>query len=204
MNFTTAITLFISMVTLALIPGPGVLTVTARSASSGLRHGLSTTAGIVTGDFIFITLALVGLATLSSVLGDLFVIIKYLGAAYLIWLGISLLAPAPVKSTGRTVNAPKYTASFAAGLITTLSNPKAILFYLSFFPAFLDLSKVATFDAVLLYIIATVSVGSVMFGYAYLAHKAKSVYSSSTKARLFRVSSGSMLVGSGIYIAARG
>ena len=204
MTLTTAITLFISMIVLALIPGPGVLTVTARSAHAGLRHGLSATAGIVAGDFVFITLALFGLATLSSVLGELFFIIKYLGAAYLIWLGASLFTSAPSGSAGRAVNTPKHTASFAAGLITTLSNPKAILFYLSFFPAFLDLSNVTISDAVLLYVIATVSVGGVMFGYAYIAYKAQSIYSNSRKARLFRVGSGSMLVGSGIYVAVRG
>lgn len=203
MTLTTSIALFISMVVLALIPGPGVLTVTARSASAGLRHGFFTTAGIVTGDFVFITLALLGLATLSSVLGDFFFVIKYLGAAYLIWLGISLLTATPSTSAGRTINTPRHTASFAAGLITTLSNPKAILFYLSFFPTFLDLSNVAVFDAVLLYVIATVSVGGVMYGYAYIAHKAKSIYSNSRKASLLRVSSGSMLVGSGIYVAVR-
>uniref|UniRef100_UPI0026296014 LysE family translocator n=1 Tax=uncultured Microbulbifer sp. TaxID=348147 RepID=UPI0026296014 len=136
MTPTTSMALFISMVVLALIPGPGVLTVTARSTSAGLRHGLFTTAGIVTGDFVFIILALLGLATLSNVLGELFFVIKYLGAAYLIWLGISILSSTPNTSAGRAINAPRHTARFAAGLITTLSNPKAILFYLSFFPAF--------------------------------------------------------------------
>ena len=204
MSLTTFIALFISMVVLALIPGPGVLTVTARSASAGLRHGLSTTAGIVTGDFVFITLALLGLATLSSVLGELFFIIKYIGAAYLIWLGVSLLASTPSSNAGGVINRPKHTASFAAGLITTLSNPKAILFYLSFFPAFLDLSHIAISDAALLYVITTVSVGGVMFGYAYIACKAKSIYSNSGKVRILRFGSGSMLVGSGIYVAVRG
>lgn len=204
MTPTTSIALFISMVVLAFIPGPGVLTVTARSATAGLRHGLYTAAGILAGDFVFITLALLGLATLSSVLGELFFVIQYLGAAYLIWLGISLLTSTPSTNTDRTINKPRLTASFAAGLITTLSNPKAILFYLSFFPAFLDLSNVTVSDAVLLYVIATISVGGVMFGYAYTAYKAKSIYSNSRKARLLRVSSGSMLVGSGIYVALRG
>ena len=204
MTLTTSITLLISMVVLALIPGPGVLIVSARSASAGLYHGLSTSAGIVAGDFVFITLALLGLATLSNALGDLFFIIKYLGAAYLIWLGISLIVSTPSSDSGKAVNTPTHTASFTAGFITTLSNPKAILFYLSFFPAFLDLSSVALSEAALLYTIATVSVGSVMFGYAYIAHKAKSVYSSSGKSRLLKISSGLMFVGSGIYVAARG
>ncbi len=90
MNIASSITLFLSMVVLALIPGPGVMVVTARSASSGLSHGISTTVGVVAGDYIFITLSLLGLATLSSVLGDFFIVIKYLGAAYFRWLVVAL------------------------------------------------------------------------------------------------------------------
>ncbi|SHF20638.1 Threonine/homoserine/homoserine lactone efflux protein [Microbulbifer donghaiensis] len=204
MTLTTSLALFISMVVLALIPGPGVLTVTARSATAGLRHGLSTAAGIVAGDFAFISLALLGLATLSSALGELFVVLKYLGAAYLIWLGISLITSSSISGHARDIQDPKHSASFFAGLVTTLSNPKAILFYLSFFPALLDLSSIAVLDAALLYLIATVSVGSVMFGYAYLAHKANSVYSSSKSSRTLKAGSGALLVGSGLYVAARG
>ena len=204
MTIAAAIALFTSMVVLALIPGPGVLVVTARSASAGLRHGLSTTAGIVAGDFVFITLALLGLATLSTLLGEFFFAIKYLGAMYLIWLGISLIRLPPISVVGEEINRPKHTASFMAGLITTLGNPKAILFYLSFLPAFLDLSAVTIYDAALLYLIAMFSVGGVMFGYAYIAYKARSAYSNSNRARMVRVGSGSLLIGSGVYVAARG
>ncbi len=95
-------------------------------------------------------------------------------------------------------------ASFVAGFVTTLSNPKAILFYLSFFPAFFEVSSLSIFDTACVYIIATLAVGGVMFGYAFLAHKAKSVYSGSGGSRLFKTGSGALLIGSGIYVASKG
>ena len=204
MTLTTSIALFVTMIVLALIPGPGVLIVTARTASVGSRHGLLTSLGILTGDFVFITFALLGLATLSSVLGEFFIIIKYFGALYLIWLGISLFISTQKDTVTQKVNSPRYITSFAAGLLTTLSNPKAILFYLSFFPAFLDLSHVSVADTILLYAIATISVGGVMFGYVFAVHKAKSYYNDSFKFNFLKIGSGSVLIGSGIYVALRG
>jgi len=204
LTLTTSIALFVTMIVLALIPGPGVLIVTARTASVGSRHGLLTSLGILTGDFVFITLALLGLATLSSVLGDFFIVVKYVGALYLIGLGVSLFLATQKKAVAPKVSAPRYITSYAAGLLTTLSNPKAILFYLSFFPAFLDLSHVSIVDTILLYVIATVSVGGVMFGYVYVAYKAKSYYSGSSNVSFLKVGSGSVLIGSGLYVALRG
>ena len=191
------------MLVLALIPGPGVLIVTARSTTAGFRHGISTSIGVVAADFVFITFALLGLTALSSALGELFIVFKYIGAAYLIWLGLSLMISKSNRDSAKKIAEPKHGASFAAGFITTLSNPKAILFYLSFFPAFLDLASVTVFDAVLLYLITTVAIGDVMLGYAFLAHKAKSMYSDSNSSRVLKKGSGVLLIGSGLYVAAR-
>ena len=191
------------MLVLALIPGPGVLIVTARSTTAGFRHGISTSIGVVAADFVFITFALLGLTALSSALGELFIVFKYIGAAYLIWLGLSLMISKSNRDSAKKIAEPKHGASFAAGFITTLSNPKAILFYLSFFPAFLDLASVTVFDAVLLYLITTVAIGGVMLGYAFLAHKAKSMYSVSNSSRVLKKGSGVLLIGSGLYVAAR-
>ena len=91
MLFASSISLFIAMFILAVIPGPGILIVVARSINAGFRHGISTSLGIVAGDFVYITLAIFGLTTLSASLGYFFIYVKYFGAAYLIFLGLSLL-----------------------------------------------------------------------------------------------------------------
>ena len=169
MNISTSLALFGSMVVLALIPGPGVLVVTGRTMSGGIYHGIVTTVGIVAGDYVFITFTLLGLVALSELMGSFFVIIKYIGGVYLIFIGVSLFR-SKVDDVCHISKISKlsYSSSFVMGLFTTLGNPKAILFYLSFLPAFLNLSQVSILDIVLLYSIATIAVGGVMFGYAYV------------------------------------
>lgn len=204
MTIASTLTLFLSMVILALIPGPGILAVMARSSTAGFRHGISTTIGIVAGDFVFITLALLGLAALSEILGGLFIIVKYLGAAYLIWLGVFIILSKSKEGISETIHPPSHLASFSAGLITTLSNPKAILFYFSFFPTLLDLSQVSFLDAATLYVVATLAIGSVMLGYAYAAIRAKDSYKNSSNNSYIRYGAGTLLVSSGLYVAIRG
>ncbi len=203
MTLSSSIALFIAMIILALIPGPGVLCVTARSSLGGFAHGVSTTAGIVAGDYVFISFALAGLATLSSILGDLFYIIKYVGAAYLVWLGVSLFISSSISKSPKPLRRSSHVAGFSAGLVTTLGNPKAILFYISFFPAFLDLTSISVYTAILIYLIATVSVGGVMLIYAYLATKAASIFVGSIKNHVLKNVAGTTLIGSGIYVATR-
>lgn len=203
MTATSSLALFGSMVILALIPGPAILAVVARTLAAGLRQGVSTVAGLVAGDFVFITLALLGLSALSEMMGALFLIVKYLGAGYLVWLGISLIISKGPDLQTSPISTSTHLASFTAGLLTTLSNPKAIIFYLSFFPAFLDLAQVTALDAAILYVIATIAVGGVMFGYAYGAYRAKRSFRLAQGWRLIRIGSGILLLGSGVFMAAR-
>ena len=125
--------LFGSMAVLAFIPGISVLVVSARSAANGFTHGVFVTIGIVTGDIIFIILAIYGLSVLAEFMGSHFSLIKYLGSAYLIWLGINLWKFKP--GTGEVENniEPSILSSFLTGLFITLGDQKAILFYLGFF-----------------------------------------------------------------------
>ena len=204
MTVSSSLALFVSMVVLAIIPGPGVLSVTARSSVGGFSHGLSATASIVAGDYVFITLALAGVATLSNILGELFFFIKYVGAAYLVWMGLSLMANRSKADMEQAKGRTTHIASFTAGLITTLSNPKAILFYLSFFPAFLELASISFATAFSLYVIATVSIGGVMLVYAYMATKASNIINGNYKKCMLNRGAGTILIGSGIYVAARG
>lgn len=203
MDLTTSFALFTSMVILALIPGPGILAVVSRTLSAGMQHGVSTTAGIVAGDFVFITFALLGLAALSSAMGEFFLLIKYAGALYLIWMGVSLIRAGGKSLDVKTVKTHSHVASFMAGLITTLGNPKAILFYLSFFPAFLELQTLTPFDTAVIFLITTVAVGGVMLAYAWAFHVSKGRFQRIKSSALPRYASGALMVGSGVYLAAR-
>lgn len=178
MTLRTAFALFGAMFVLALIPGPGVFAVVARSMSSGFRHGAITTLGIVAGDYVFIVLTVSGLVALANTMGSFFVILKYLGAAYLIWLAISLWRAEVHSGDIQGVKDFSFISNFLTGLFTTLGNPKAILFYIGFFPTFLDLSTISVLDVSLILFIATIAIGSVKLGYAFVASNTRRLISS--------------------------
>ncbi len=201
MTIASMFPLFVALVILAVIPGPGVFTVVARSMASGFSHGLITICGIVCGDYIFIILSLYGLSTLASAMGGFFTFIKYGGALYLIWLGVKLILEKPNSVEVKPVLELSFLSNFIAGLITTLSNPKAILFYISFFPAFVNIQSVAIIQIGELLLLASVAVGSVMTVYAYTASKVSKIFKNSKATKALNVSAGSIMVGSGLLLA---
>lgn len=203
MTLFSAFSLFTAMLLLAVIPGPGVIVVMARSVSGGFVQGAVTTLGIVLGDYVFIALCLSGLAFVAEAMGGTFVIIKYLGAAYLIWMGIGLIRSTATPETTATPRKSSLSSALLVGLGTTLGNPKAILFYLSFFPAFLPLEQITAVDVSAILAITAVSVGSVMLCYAWLAARAGTVLQKSAGARSFNLVGGSVLIGGGALLAAR-
>ena len=191
------------MVVLALIPGPGTLVVASRAISGGFSHGAATACGIVCGDFIFVLLSIFGLATAAAAMGGLFIVVKYVGALYLIWLGIQILRSNKQGNDANVLEKVAYRPDFVSGLITTLGNPKAILFYLSFFPTFLDLTSITLLDTLTILLITTLSIGGVMMGYAYTASKAKRLFKGKRPAKALQITSGSVLIGSGALLAAK-
>ena len=198
MTIASFFALFTAMIALALVPGPTVLIVVSRTLSLGLKQGLITVLGMLCADFIFILLAIFSLSALADFMGSFFIIIKYLGAAYLIWLGIKMITQpdrqryAPTKIS--------HSGSFFSGLITTLGNPKAILFYASFLPAFLDLKALAIIDIVIIFAIATLAIGGITAIYAYLATKTKA---SLKTTKHLKYGSGGLFIGGGAFLALR-
>ena len=171
------------MIVLAIIPSVSVLAVSARAAAFGFSHGLFTALGIVAGDIIFILVAVYGLVFVAEAMGEQFRLIKYIGGAYLIWLGISLWR-ADVRARKREkVRQSSWGASFLTGLLITLGDQKAILFYLGFFPAFIDLSRMTPVDTLLIILIATVGVGGAKLVYAWLADRASLIFDNSNAVR---------------------
>jgi threonine/homoserine/homoserine lactone efflux protein len=131
-------------------------------------------------------------------MGSLFVLVKYLGGAYLIWLGIRLW-----KSKSKAVEAEgiiesSLLSSFLTGLFITLGDQKAILFYLSFFPAFLDLSTISFFDTSIIIIITIIAVGGVKLGYAYMADRASLLIAYQG----INITAGCVMIGTGIFLVA--
>ncbi|MQP74381.1 LysE family translocator [Stenotrophomonas sp. MYb238] len=128
---------------LNLTPGPDVLYIVSRSLRGGRRAGFAAVAGISAGCLVHVALASLGLGVLLATSASLFVAIKWIGAAYLLWVGVRLLrstaAPAALREgiepgAGGTAS---WWQVFAGGFLTNVLNPKVVLFFLAFLPQFI-------------------------------------------------------------------
>ncbi|WP_228061396.1 LysE family translocator [[Phormidium] sp. LEGE 05292] len=199
MTISSIVALFGGMVVLAAIPSVSVVAVSTRSATSGFIHGVFTTLGIVLGDIIFIIIAILGLSFLAETMGSLFVLIKYLGGVYLILLGIALFKSKAKNMKTEEVVKSSLLSSFLTGLFITLGDQKATLFYLGFFPAFVDLSQVSWFDTGIIIAIAILAVGGVKLGYAFMANRARLLISSKITKGL-NIAAGCVMIAVGVFL----
>ncbi|QYO65021.1 LysE family translocator [Leptolyngbya sp. 7M] len=201
MTLNSIVALFGAMIVLAAVPSVSVLAVSTRSATAGLIHGVFTTLGIVMGDIIFILIAIWGLAFLAETMGSLFVLVQFLGGAYLIWLGVRLWRSTS-KPMQTEVKTTSLLSSFLTGLLITLGDQKATLFYLGFFPAFLDISNISYWDTGIIMAITIVAVGGVKLVYALLADRARLLIRSNMTNRMNTVA-GCVMIAVGVFLISK-
>ncbi len=194
----------VAMAALAATPGPGVFATVGRALASGFQHAAVVVLGIVIGDLIFLMFAIYGLATVAAWMGDLFTVVRYAGAAYLIWLGITLWRSDPANTAVAAIAEPAWSQNLISGLLITLSNPKVILFYLGFLPAFVDLSRLNGLDTMLLAAVVALVLGSILLTYAYAAANARELLRDSSATRLLNRIAGTLLMITGGVVATRG
>ncbi len=200
MTFSSIAALLGTMIILAAIPSPSVFAVVARTIASGFTHGFVTVVGILVGDFVFIILAIYGLSAIAQTLDSLFVVVKYFGSAYLIWLGIQLWRAKAKAVEVEGIRESSWLSNFLTGLFITLGDQKALLFYLGFFPAFIELKNVSILDTCIIMAIATIAVGGVKLGYAYMADKARLIFQSSRAKKIINIIAGTVMIGTGILL----
>ena len=130
-SFVLTVLLFLA------IPGPGLLGIVAAAGKDGRRAGFASTLGVVVGDWVHMLLAGIGVAALLQANPLVFKAIQYVGAAYLVYLGIGLLRVKPASSAPAAETAEQR-EHFRRLFFITLMNPKAIVFYMAFFPLFIN------------------------------------------------------------------
>ena len=188
------------MLVLAALPGPGILVVVSRTLGGGIKHGAVATLGILSGDYCFIFLSIVGLTALQNVLGTFFVVVKFLGAVYLLFLAWSLLRKSDIDLPYRASIVASFRSSYLSGLLTTLSNPKAILFYAGFFPGFVNLRSLNIADVAMILAITTTAVGGTMMVYATLANRLARLGAKRGGARIIPYLAAVILVGTALWL----
>lgn len=125
----------VAFIVLLAIPGPGNLALILSTGKGGIRGGLASTLGIMLGDQALMWLAVAGVAALLKAYPAAFHVVQWLGAAYLVWLGVRMLLAKPGAPATLDIKPRLY---LRQTLLITLFNPKAIVFYMAFFPLFID------------------------------------------------------------------
>jgi len=197
MTILSALGLLSAMLVLALTPGPGVFAVLGRAMNSGFKKSLFLIAGIVSGDLVYLTFALTGLTWVARNVNWVFTLIRILGGLYLIYLGIRAFLAESHGKASQTAAARTDSACYMEGLIITLSNPKVILFYCSFLPAFMDLKSIRSAGFITAALIVSGTLSLVMTGYALLAVQGKRAFRSEMGSRILNRTGGSLMITAG-------
>ncbi|MGN6232089.1 MAG: LysE family translocator [Trinickia sp.] len=145
LDVSTVSTFVVVVLGLFLIPGPAVLLVLSRTVQGGRKVGILTGLGIATGDFVHTLFAAVGLSALLMTSALAFNLVKYIGAAYLIYLGIRALLEKPADISLSKVPPVTPFKAFAQAIPAEVLNPKTALFFLAFMPQFVHPERGSTF-----------------------------------------------------------
>jgi threonine/homoserine/homoserine lactone efflux protein len=185
-------------------PGPGVAAVIARSLAHGFKGAPAFIAGFIVGDLAWFTIAATGLAALAKTAATLFVAIKWAGVAYLVFLAWKLwTAPAESVEAQKQDGNQHGWRAFAASLMLTLANPKAILFFLALLPTVIDLESLNAVRFAEISLAMTLVMPVVMGSYVFLAARARQLFTTPEAVRRLNRSSGVAMAGAAVVVATR-
>ena len=193
--FVAAVILFL------MIPGPGNLALITSTGKGGIRGGLAATLGVILGDQVLMWLAVAGVATLLSASPAAFHAVQWLGAAYLAWLGGRMLFSRPGAAPVLDLK-PRHFLRQAMAI--TLLNPKAIVFYMAFFPLFVD---PVGHRGVLTFAFMAATIAALTFAYGLIAvllthFLAERLRANPVLSRFLTRLAGVFLIGFGVRLAA--
>lgn len=202
MSFETWAAFAVASAIMLAIPGPTILLVVSYALSHGRRVASATVAGVALGDFTAMTASMLGVGALLATSATLFTVLKWIGAAYLVYLGIKLWR-APV-GDGAIPQAEKETNArriFLHAYVVTALNPKSIIFFVAFLPQFLDpaapaLTQMVVFETTFV-ILATLNAAA----YALLGSMARGAFRKTSVQRIVNRTGGSLLIGAGMLAA---
>jgi len=194
----------ITATVMAFVPGPAVLYVAGQGVRHGAKKAVAANLGILSGNAVWFAASAVGLATLIAVAAPLFIVIKWLGVAYLAWLGLCAWRDA-VRGTGSlTIARPVPTGlrMWRQGVLLQLANPKAILFFTALLPQFIDTAHAIAPQVFVLAVTSIVSEFFVLAAYAWLAARGGALLLARPRlARASDAAAGTCLIGAGIGLA---
>jgi threonine/homoserine/homoserine lactone efflux protein len=188
----------------AASPGPGIVALVARVIGGGLAGVAPFVAGLILGDLLWLAAAALGLAVVAHTFHDAFVVVKFAGAAYLLYLAYRMwTAPAEATIVAGSSRRDRSPGLFLAGLSVTLGNPKVTGFYLALLPNLIDLGHVDLLGYAEMAGLCVAVLTVVFGGYALAAARARAVFSSPRAVRLFNRTGGTLMAGAAIAVASK-
>jgi threonine/homoserine/homoserine lactone efflux protein len=184
-------------------PGPGVAFVIARSLAHGLKGAPATIAGFLVGDLIWFAIAATGLAALAKTATTLFVAIKWAGVVYLLYLAYKLWNSRAARVDLQEDAGRHGWRAFAASMMLTLANPKTILFFLALLPTVVDLASMNALRFAEISGVMCLVLPAVLGAYAYLAARARVLFTTPKAVRRLNRASGAAMAGAAVMVATR-
>ena len=209
MPLEAAITFFIAIFIFAITPGPGTFALLARALVSGAWSCFPMAVGMAVSDIIYLILATFGLATIAENYGGLFTAIRFIGAAYLLYLGYKMWtakveANFNVDESGNGLKRKDWLSGFIQGFLISASNPKVILFYIAFLPTFIDLTALNTSDIALLSVLTFFALMAGLMLVSVGASSVRKHLKSESALKKLNRTAGSIMIGAGLFLVSRG
>ncbi len=204
LDLTSLIVFTGALIVAAASPGPAIAAIIARVLGKGLDGAFAFVAGIAVGDVVWLTFAVAGLAVLAHNFATVFIVIKYLGAAYLLYLAWKLwTSPARATNIEAAPVRDKPLRLFLGGLALTMGNPKTMVFYLALLPNIIDIAAVRPLGYLELVAVILGVLGIVLGGYALLAARARRLFASTRAMKAINRTSGTVMAGAAVWVAVR-
>ncbi len=196
------LTFVITAAIILVIPGPTIIFVVGQSLIHGKKASIPLSAGVIAGDALCILLSLLGLSTLLTLFSAAFLIVKYLGAAYLMYLGIKMIR-LNFRLEAQPVEASSYDSKsiFRDVFLVNALNPKGIIFYSAFMPQFVTPHQNMFLQFALLSVTFLFLALLNVVGYSLLASKTNQLFKSQKFTSIFNITGGLSLICAGLYSA---
>ncbi len=203
MSAESAVTFFLAIFIFGITPGPGVFAILARSLAHGAKSCFLLALGMTISDIIYLIMACLGLAVIAENWSGLFTFIRWVGAAYLCYLGYQLFTSTPDAETERSASFKAGVAGFVQGFLISASNPKVILFYIAFLPTFMDLTVLSHQDIALAAVLTLVALMLGLMLIAISTSKARRLLKTPEAAKKMNQGAGLIMFTAGIYLFLR-
>ncbi len=204
MTIESAFSFLLAIFIFGITPGPGVFAILARALVSGAPSCFFLALGMVISDILYLVLACFGLAALAESWSEAFMVVRVIGAFYLVYLGIKMWQASRQQLPDEVVFKEKTEMSFLQGFVISASNPKVILFYIAFLPTFMDLTVLTRVDIALAAFLTLIGLMTGLMMIAYGASSARRYVRSTQGQKILNRTSGSVMIGAGAYLVSSG